>query len=242
MPVLDLLSAAVDRLHAAESPSLWFAQRTELQPETLGVLSASFNPMTRAHESMLECAHARFGFDEWLLVLAVANVDKAISGLPLEVRMHALLQWAAERPASIALCSHGRFVDKLTAIRQHYAAARVMFLVGYDTLVRLFDPRYYDDLDAALSTLFADCEFVAFNRADAEVSALQALLTRPDIRPFAGKVHVLALDSELAELSATQVRARLNRGDQIDELVPSAVAHYLRVPPSPDGPPRNRPG
>lgn len=226
----DEVTAAIATLRQSTPPQLAFARRATVgAPTTLGVLSASFNPLTTAHAHMLEVANAQFHFDEWLLLIALANVDKPIEGYSIADRVAFLEAWAATRPqTSIALCSHGRFVEKIEAIRKDYGAeAKIYFIVGYDTLVRLFDSKYYADMPAELVMLFAQCEFIATNRAEASVATVQAFIERLEIQPFAAQIHVVALDEPAAGISATQVRERLERRDSVVGLVPAEVVRLL---------------
>ena len=54
---------------------------------TLLCLSASFNPMTTAHAGLIREASRVFSPGEVLLLLSVANVDKAVTGLPHAARL-----------------------------------------------------------------------------------------------------------------------------------------------------------
>jgi nicotinamide-nucleotide adenylyltransferase len=192
-------------------------------------LSASFNPLTTAHVWLIQEASRIFPPDEVLLLLARANVDKPVEGFPLERRLSLLVRFAESRPTfSVAACSHGRFVDKVEAMRPHYpAGTRLAFILGFDTLVRLFDPKYYADLNASLSALFGASEFIAANRAPDPPEAVASFLTRPDVAPYAHRIHMIQLPPEIAAVSATQVRARLARSESVTGLVPPEILHLL---------------
>ena len=192
-------------------------------------LSASFNPLTMAHVSLIQEASRILAADEVLLLLARANVDKGIEGLPLERRLSLLVRFAESRPTfSVAACSHGRFVDKAEAIRRHYApGTRLAFVVGFDTLVRLFDPKYYPDPNASLSALIAASEFIAANRAPDPPEAITSFLARPDVAAYAHKIRVVQLPAWIAAMSATHVRARLARGEAVTGLVPPEIQALL---------------
>ncbi len=194
-------------------------------------LSASFNPLTVAHVWLIQEASRIFPPDEVLFLLARANVDKSVEGFPLERRLGLLVRFAKSRPNfSVAACSHGRFMDKAEAIRTHYPTrTRLAFIVGFDTLGRLFDPRYYADRDVSLSALFGASEFIAANRAPDPPEAVMTFLARPDVAPFAHRIRVIQLPSEIAAISATQVRARLARGEPVTHLVPVEIQLLLAI-------------
>lgn len=214
-------------------PRLAFARRAPGgivgRADQLLCLSASFNPLTVAHVWLIQEASRIFSPGEVLLLLARANVDKTVTGFPLERRLSLLARFAETRPTfSVAACSHGRFVDKAEAIRPHYpAGTRLAFIVGFDTLVRLFDPKYYADRDASLSALFGASEFIAANRAPDPPEAVTAFLARPDVVPFAHRIRVIQLPPEIAAISATGVRTRLARGESISDLVPPEIQSLM---------------
>lgn len=192
-------------------------------------LSASFNPMTLAHVRLIQGASRPRPPDEILLVLAKANVDKTVTGFPLDRRLALLHRFAESHPTvSIAAISHGRFVDKVQAIRPHYPeGTRLTFIQGFDTLIRLFDPKYYADRDASLSALFAECDIVVANRAPDPPEAVEAFLTRPDVWPYANRIRVIQLPTAIAAISATDVRARLARGEPVTDLIPPEILPLL---------------
>ena len=222
-PRIERLLAELD---PAGEPRIVFVRRAPSgltgSPGTLLCLSASFNPLTVAHVRLVEEAGRVTPPGEVLLLLARANVDKAVEGFPLAQRLAILSRFAETRPAcSIAAASHGRFVDKARAILPHYpTGTRLVFIVGFDTLVRLFDPKYYADPDAALAALFATCEFVAANRAPEPTEAVAAFLRRPDVATYASAIRTIELPGDMAAISATEVRKRLARGEPVDRLVP----------------------
>jgi len=185
--------------------------------------------MTTAHAGLIEEASAVLPPHEVLLLVAIANVDKAIAGLPLHARLDLLGRFADRRPAvSIGVVAHGRFVDKLEAIRGAYPDdTRVVFLVGFDTIVRVFDAKYYADRAAALAALFRGSEFLVANRGADTPSVVTALLDRPDVAPFAHRIRVIRLPEHLADVSATEVRARLARGEAVTALVPPEISPSL---------------
>ncbi|GBC99595.1 nicotinate-nucleotide adenylyltransferase [bacterium HR17] len=200
--------------------------------QQLGVFSGSFNPPTIAHVRLCEIAQAHLHLHEILLLLAVVNVDKPLFGFALTERLAMMTALAQERSDwSVAACSHGRFVEKAQAIADSYpAGTQIWFLVGYDTLVRLFEPRFYPDvpMSQALQQFFALAHLAVMPRGDADEPTVRQFLERPEVQPFAHRISVLPSDVSIRWISSTLVRQRLERGESVDDLVPSAVAKFLR--------------
>jgi nicotinic acid mononucleotide adenylyltransferase len=198
-------------------------------PGCLLCLSASFNPLTLAHAWLIQEASRLVPPDEVLLLLATTNVDKGATGFPLKRRLTLLSRYAESRPTlSVAVVSHGRFVDKAEAIRTHYPRGCLLtFILGFDTLIRVFDPKYYADRDASLAVLFDGNEFVVANRDPDPPEAIHEFLTRPGVAPFASSIRVIRLPEEIAAISATDVRGRLARGESVAGLVPPEILPFL---------------
>ena len=231
---LDELRRVIDGLDPAGPPQAAILRRAPKgicgPGERLGVTSASFNPPTRAHLRMTEEAGRLCGFHETLFVLARTNVEKRLYGAPLEARLWMLDALAGSRPScSVAAVSHPRFVDKATALSAHYPpGTEICFIVGYDTLVRLFDPKYYADMPAELGRMFASCRFVAANRGEHSLEAVRRFLERPECREFADRITVMELDARHAGISSSEVRERLSRGEKISDLAPEEVEKVIR--------------
>ncbi len=197
----------------------------------LGVLDASFNPMTLAHDGMVGKARRTCGLNEVLLLLSRTNVDKRVFGATLAQRLAMLLAYAEARSdISVAGCSHARFVDKAKALRALYArGTRFYFVLGYDTLLRLFNPKYYADMQTDLARLFETSRIVAANRGSHDLDEMQAVMARPECSPFADGVSFIHLTEPYAGMSSTGVRKRRLHGKPIQDLVPKKVAEAIET-------------
>lgn len=197
----------------------------------LGIFSGSFNPPTVAHIEMIDAAQKKYNLDEILLILARANVDKGVFGLSLADRLLMLKLYAVNREDfSVAACSHGKFIEKIEALNASYpAGTHFSFIVGYDTFIRLFDPKYYTDLHTALEALFSRCRFIVANRQHYDVDAVQKVMEQPDCRRYAGCIDLIELPNFYAEISSTDIRTQIQAGNSVDHLVPAEVQAYLKT-------------
>lgn len=224
----------IDSLNPQNSPVVQFVHRaTSPQPKHIGVLDASFNPLTLAHEALAHQAQDTFGFDEIVLLLAKTNVDKALFGADLGQRLAMMVNYAnsdtqLDAYLSIAVCSHARFIDKAHALRAHISPdTQIYFLVGHDTLIRIFDPRYYTDMSAELKVLFSLCHIVSANRENPSQKVFHKFMARPECAPFANRVHPLQLPPSFGNISSTEVRKRIRAGAPITDLVPESIAQFI---------------
>lgn len=225
----------LDELAKASTPTLCFWHRAPhgiaASGRRLGVFSGSFNPPTIAHVRLCEHAEGHLGLDEIIWLLTVVNVDKPLFGFSLTERLTMMTAIAQERPNwSVAACSHGRFFEKAQAVAGAYPmGTQIWFLVGYDTFLRIFEPRFYPDLPMAeaLRRFFALAHLAVMPRGDADETVVLEHLHRPEVLPFADRIVVLPADPSIRWVSSTSVRQRLERGESLDDLVPLAVAKFL---------------
>jgi nicotinate-nucleotide adenylyltransferase len=194
------------------------------QGRRLGILSAAFNPITRAHLALAQSAYVHYQLHEVLFVLPLTQPHKLIHDAPIEARLQMINLAVQGAPAfSIGLCTHGLFIDICRAVALAYAPqTRLWFISGRDAAERILTWSYADPA-AALSALFAQAELLVADR--------QGAFTLPDIPPVrehAAHIHHLPLAGEMSHISATEIRTRLAKGEKVDELVPSPVLRYIQ--------------
>ena len=228
----ERLQRALDSVSIGEPPRIELTLGEATMPSNgLAVLDSSFNPPTRAHLHMLDAATKTFGMGRSLLLLAKQNADKPVVGASLVQRLEMMeaIAATAEPPGSM-LCgvtAHPLFVDKATALQQLFGdregGVRIVVLVGFDTWVRIVDPKYYapGGLDAALRDIFRAVEVLVASRDPASVSNLEPLRTEEQEalvlslsdQVTGGRLHFLRNDPLVADLSSSAVRKAVAAGD-----------------------------
>ena len=232
-PDYERYTELFNRLDPTASPQIELVHRAEPsiseRGKKLGIFSGSFNPLTLAHTKMIEDTIAKYQLDELLLLLAKANVDKTVFGLPLAARLLTLKRYAEDRSKfSVGVSSHGRYIDKVTALKVILPpVTEFHFIVGYDTLVRIFDPKYYTDFHSELGELFIEARFVVANRAEADIKTIASFMNQPKIRRYVPYVSYVLLPDIYADMSSTEVRELLMQGETIEHLVPPSVLAML---------------
>ncbi|HEV8634635.1 MAG TPA: hypothetical protein VG370_10420 [Chloroflexota bacterium] len=214
------MEALVDALDPAGPPEAQLA-RPACVDGRIGLLPGSFNPPTDAHVALARAGRAA-GLACVYYLLSKHTVDKErVTGIPLADRLGLLTRIAAESGDGVAFANRGLYVELAAAMRRALPRARLVFLVGHDKIVQIFDRRYYAEGDAALEELFSLATVLVAPRADADRDDLAALLAAPENRRFAPQVGPLALAERHRDASSTLVR----RGESDD--VPPTVAAYL---------------
>ncbi len=197
----------------------------------LGVLPASFNPPTSAHQALIREAGVTVAFDEILLIVDQQAMDKERLGAPLEDRLLMLLALYGDNARiSVGISNRGLFLEKVEAMRTVYPAGdtQIYFIVGYDTIVRVLDPKYYTDRNKALRSLFGQARFLVANRGGCDERGLKELFGMEENRPFAAQVLPITLPPALTRISSTLVRRHLAEGKSVEGLVPPELEEFLR--------------
>ena len=193
------------------------------------VLPSAYNPPTRAHLGLLELARTVEGVSTVAAMLTTNNVDKSLFGAPLSHRVGMLLAMHAESPHVAVVASNAaRLMDQGMALQASFTGVEFDFVVGFDTLVRLFDPKYYEDMPSSLDRFFASHRVIATNRAEATLSAVRDFVRCEGVRTYSDRILVRELHADHAALSSTLVRGEVAAGDVGSALTPG-VAAYVRT-------------
>lgn len=196
----------------------------------LVVLPSAFNPPTLAHQHLLERAAEFSGGARPVALLTTRNVDKGIHGASLAERVEMLLALQREIPElAVVACNQARIMDQAPALRGSFeqpgTALDLRFVVGFDTLERLFAPRYYSDMVAELTPFFEQCRVIAANRAGMSAEEVRSWVSENAGR-FGPRIHILEIDPFAASLSSSDVRESVQAGGAA-ETVPGAVQDYI---------------
>ena len=125
----------------------WLIRRADDEFEIEGevppvLLPGSFNPVHQGHREMMDLAGRSFG-EPGAFELSVTNVDKP----PLE-KMEILGRLSQFGPSDVVVLTRAETFQKKAAL-----FPGSVFLMGWDTAVRLVAPRYYDSETAMLIAL-----------------------------------------------------------------------------------------
>jgi len=197
------------------------------------VFTGSFNPPTTAHLALLKqgylygCQDAQ-GQRPMHLYAAFSKVtvNKEHLERPLLRDRILLLQRLLRRRlphTGILLFNRGLYVEQARAIRHSFPAVkRILFLMGYDKIVQIFDPRYYQDRDVELEDLFREAQVLVAPRGDGDEADLRLLLAKQENRRFAHYVHAIAFSPRYRNISSTSIRQNINSHEQ-------AIPHEVRL-------------
>ncbi|GAC1459133.1 MAG: hypothetical protein PVS3B3_03180 [Ktedonobacteraceae bacterium] len=210
---LKHIQALLDQLNPDAAPQALFVPGSPVPQANIIVFPGSFNPPTNAHVALLQqarlFAHAH---QPAYLYAAISKrtVDKEKVERPtlldridlLDRVLHTYLQ-----DIGIMLFNRGLYVEQAQAVRIAFPRVqRIFFLLGFDKIVQIFDPHYYEERDTSLVALFNLAELLVAPRGDNGAKELDALLHRPENQRFTHYIHLLPLDAQYRHMSSTLIR------------------------------------
>jgi len=190
-----------------------FYSRAAGSPSKLAILPGAFNPPTRAHLAMAEAALSVA--DEVLFVLPRSFPHKEYTSAGFEERLELLRAALAGHPRfSLAASDRGLFIDMAREARQDYDANTDLFLLcGRDAAERI----------------------VSWDYGSGDSIAKQLELFQLLVAARAGRYlppqkiadRVVSLNLSFDEISSSEVRRRIQAGENWGELVPEAVVGLM---------------
>lgn len=129
------------------------------------IFPGSFNPIHKKHIEIAEVIYRRMGKRPWL-ELSIHNTDKpTMDAIDLHNRIEGIEATHSDAIRGVIITNKPLFVDKA---KQY---TRPTFVVGSDTINRVFDPQYY--FDAAQFLERKNLKFMVFQR--------KGCLLRPEV-------------------------------------------------------------
>ena len=194
-----------------------FYSRAPDRPGRLAILAGSFNPPTNAHVELVYAAG--YHVDEVLCVVPAVLPHKEYFGATLEQRME-MIWWACaaqHSPFSVATSEGGLFLDIARECREAYGnSTKLLFLCGRDAAERVIKWNY--GRQGVAQEMLREFELMVAPR-DGEFTPPQDL---------AARIHTLALHRGQDNVSSTEVRDRITRGEPWEHLVPDAIVDHVR--------------
>ena len=217
----------------------------------LVVLDSSFNPPTLAHASMARSALKSEGQPRLMLLLSVNNADKAPKPASFPVRLSMMEAMGRELldeglEIDVAVTTMPFFHDKAKAIEESgfYATESgdqptQTFLAGFDTIVRIFNPKYYSEgIQNALRPFFESCKVRVTTRPDETwggVEEQRAWLTKERVKDVGGdetwveRVEMVEGREGDEDVSSSRVREVVKSGQgSLDGLVGEEVRGWIK--------------
>ena len=205
-------------------------------PQPLAILGGTFDPVHLAHLAIARAALDALNVGQVLWIPTGRPGYRNAPVAPAADRV-AMLKLAIDGEPRFALderelgpAATGYTVDTLSALRAELGAAQALvLLIGTDQLAVL-------DTWSRWQTLFALSHVAVYPRGDAprvsEAVGRELDARRSDARGnWRGRPAgaIIALDAPRLDISASGIRERLARGEDVSERVPAAVLDYINA-------------
>jgi nicotinate-nucleotide adenylyltransferase len=183
----------------------------------VGILGGTFDPVHHAHLAIARHALDALGASRILWIPTGAPHYRQPPVASAEHRVAMVTLAIAGEPRyrldqrELAQGASGYTYDTLLALRAELGpGVPLVMLIGTDQ---------YEKLDSwhRSRELFSLCSFAVFGRAASSAAIAE--------QPRPGVVHV---EMEPISISATDIRARISRGEDVSSDVPTPVLHYIQ--------------
>ena len=185
--------------------------RSSSLPDVLGLFGGAFDPPHRGHVALLEQARRQLGLDR-VIVLVVAEPGHKAVDTPADARLQ--LARAAFPGDEVVLDCHQRTIDTL---RAHPDWSDPVFLIGADEFCAF--PTWKEPDQVLELAQLAVATRPGFPRE--RIEAVLAGLARPE--------RVSFFELEPTPVASSELRARLQRGDDVDGDIPVAALAIIRA-------------
>lgn len=226
----------------------------------IAVLDSSFNPPTLAHEAIASSSFPAHPpstppvseesnpYTTRLLLFSLRNVDKTAKATDASLLQRCeMMTFLAERVerntgqgVGIGLLNEPTFAGKAEIVRawlkkeKDLQDVQLSFLVGTDTLIRCFEPKYYPKgMAETLDPFFETCYVVSAQRGEDDTSRgiEEGVLDRPEVQRWVrdGRVRLSGSFKEGREaVSSTSVRQAVQGSRPLKDLVSDEIEEYIR--------------
>ena len=189
----------------------------------IGILGGTFDPVHNGHLAAARQLLGVANLDQvWLMPNATPPHRTAVPVAPADDRMRMVELAVAGQNGVLASRTEvdrggiSYTIDTIRQLAREYPRQRFAFLIGSDAAVQI---RSWHDAEALLTEGY----FVIFNRPETAL----AIETLRELGFVPARSRIVHLDTP--PIAAHQVRDRVARGAPIDDLVPAAVADYIRT-------------
>lgn len=208
--------------------------------ERIGLLGGTFNPIHLGHLRAAEEVEEKFSLDTVLFIPSYIPPHKLTTKMAAPQDRLAMVELAVRGRPRFAASSieieareTSYSVFTLDKVKKTYPEARLFFIVGVDAFLEIGTWKSYRDV-------LEQCRFIVVSRPGHRLGQAKKVLPgeyRDKILDARGlgrvdqslilKHQIFLVDIQGLDISSTEIRRRIRRGQPIKGLVPEAVQEYI---------------
>jgi nicotinate-nucleotide adenylyltransferase len=198
-----------------------------LTPVRLGVFGGAFDPPHRTHVALVEAALAQLQLDELRIFPTgdawhkVRTLSPAADRLAMAELAFGGMARVVVDPREVRRAGPTYTLDTLRELQREFPQAQPVLIMGSDQAAAL--PTWHGWQEILAIAIVSIAERLESARSDGSATRFDPR-TLPGL-PAGARFETLELPP--VDTSATDIRARVARGEDIAALVPPAVARYI---------------
>lgn len=261
-------ASEIDDLSGDKMPELRIIEGPAHQAEGSDVIlfDSSCNPPHLAHynnviSSVVEYVRNNAKIPHIVLSFSMKNADKDHNEKSYSQRIEMMRIMKADLDnilkteygydvvhTSVAITRFAKFFEKEAALRHHFITeerSSILFIVGFDTIIRILDPKYYAPatLTDAMNDFFMRNEFYCIARGHGALKDQLQYLSDIESGKFepiipvrwASRIHLLKSETKYQDISSSYIRKILieGRGNEdatklVESLVSPRMLNYIK--------------
>ncbi len=194
------------------------------QLKSLGILGGTFDPIHYGHMVAAECAREAYNLDRVIFVPAARPPHKDLNEVLDSKHRFEMVKLAVEdnpyfEVSALEMERKGPSytVETIASFQQQFPGAKIFFIIGVDALLLI---NTWKDIERLASL----CNFVVVTRPGYLLRPEQAHLTKiPDA--VWKKIQLVPIPE--MNISSSDIRQRVGRGQTVKYLLPPAVEEYM---------------
>lgn len=212
-----------------------------MSKELIGLLGGTFNPIHRGHIKAAKTVAESFNLDKIFFVPAYFPPHKETGKVAeakhrLKMVKDAVAPYPRFIPSSIEIDAGGPSYSIVTIrkIKENYPGSRLFFILGVDAFLEIETWKNYRDV-------LKSCDFIVLSRPGYRLQDATGILggrfkekmtyveetVKIDMNKRGHyKIYLFTMDS--LDISSSEIRKRIGRGQSIQGLVPLKVEKYIK--------------
>ena len=188
----------------------------------IGIMGGTFNPIHNAHIEIAKSACEQFNLDKVLFITSGNPPHKKNQTIISSYLRHKMVTEAIKNYDKFEPCdyevkkeTYSYTLETLKYIKKEYNNPEIFFIIGADSLHDL--PKWYKP-----RTILELCTLLVYKRRGYDMEK--------DLRDIKKEYYCIAefIDAETVDISSTQIREKVEKGEEIDEFVPESVSKFIK--------------